>query len=602
MRSRVLPGPFACVLLACLAVGPAAPAPARAAEHDQEEWLIVPRDYTPQKSWPLILVSQNQVSVEAMRQAPYFAAYGPSEAVVAPLLETARKYNLDPYRVYATGFSRSGHGLLETTWQYPDRFAAIAPVCEDMRWKEQYQRQKIDLLRYIQQTPTLLLHGDHDSFLTTGRKNYELMKAAGCPVEFGTFPGGHGPDPIYFHDIARLTGFFDKHVLNPYPKLVDHVIYTYSATRAFWVDCRVARGSIERDYPAFKVQVKDGNRIEVAANEGVRELTFFLSDKLVDMARTVGVAFQGKEIYAGPAQPKLTVTLREGDVAPAAGQAPLWEQLEAIRAQPNETGAMDWLYVNVWTAFRDTRLGKTVARRLSIDLGLRALDGPAAAKIEPASRKFVDLDAMDPAAALQADFAAMQRRLPVAATATVVCFGLAGSVDEPLGANPARLTSAGEGKAGEVVLLKLRLVNKGGKDLVGRMKLYRNPFLTYPIGIWPKAGPPAEFARGIYEVAGTKGVTWQYFHEHGNEAYQVLGFLLLSGRGLPKPAPLLLGKRNEFYGVERAIRLKAGATADLPVLAVSVPSGDAGAVVPRVPELGGILQKIMPEVMQAVRR
>ena len=290
------------------------PALLRAAEHDQEEWLIVPKDYTPEKSWPLILASQNQIAVKAMENFPCFAAYGPSEALVAPLLEMARKYNIDPYRIYATGFSRSGHGLLETAWQYPDRFAAIAPVCEDMRWKEQYKRQKIDLLRYIQQTPTLLLHGDHDSFLASGRKNYELMKAAGCPVEFGTFPGGHGPDPIYFHDITRITRFFDQHALNPYPKVVDHVVYTYSATRAFWVDCQVAKGSIEHVYPVLKVQVKDGNRIEVTANEGVRKLTFFLNDKLVDMAPTASVAFQGKEIYHGPVQPQLTVTLREGEV------------------------------------------------------------------------------------------------------------------------------------------------------------------------------------------------------------------------------------------------------------------------------------------------
>ncbi len=32
--------------------------PAFAGEHDQEEWLIVPKGYTPEKSWPFILASQ----------------------------------------------------------------------------------------------------------------------------------------------------------------------------------------------------------------------------------------------------------------------------------------------------------------------------------------------------------------------------------------------------------------------------------------------------------------------------------------------------------------------------------------------------------------
>ena len=585
------------ILAAALAFGLPAPSPAR--EHDQEEWLIVPQDYTPQESWPFILASQNQIAVKAMEQAPYFAAYGPSEGVVAPLLETAKKYHLDPYRIYATGFSRSGHGLLETAWLHPDRFAAIVPVCEDMRWKEQYTVQKIDLLKYIQQTPTLLLHGDHDSFLTTGKKNFELMQAAGCPVQFGTYPGGHDPDPIYFRDIPRLTRFFGQHVLNPYPKVVDHVVCSYAATRAFWVDCHVAKGSVEGAYPVFKVQVKDGNRIEVAANEGVRKMTFILTDQLVDMARPVSVIFQGKEIYKGPAQPRVTVTLREGEVAPATGQVPLWEQLEVSRSQPNQTGAMDWLYVNVQTAFRDTRLDKRIPRRVSIDLGFRAADGPTTAKIVPASKKFMDLAVTAPDAAIKADLSGTSRMLPVEVTATAQTFGLAGSVDQPQGHDAIKLTAPAEGRAGEVVLLRLRLANKGVKDLAGVLKLYRNPFLTYPIGRWPKAGPLVDFAQGIYEVAGTRGVTWQYFNKHGNEAYQVLGFLMLSAPGLAKPMPLVLGKGNEFYGVERLMELPAGATLSLPVLLVSVPSADPRADKPSIPDLSGIIERIRPELVKA---
>ena len=429
-----------------------------------------------------------------------------------------------------------------------------------MRWKEQYKVQKIDLLKYIQQTPTLLLHGDHDSFLTTGKKNFELMQAAGCPVQFGTYPGGHDPDPLYFRDIPRLTRFFGQHVLNPYPKVVNHVVCSYAATRAFWVDCHVAKGSVEGDYPVFKVQVKDGNRIEVAANEGVRKMTFILTGQLVDMARPVSVIFQGKEIYKGPAQPRVTVTLREGEVAPATGQVPLWEQLEVSRSQPNQTGAMDWLYVNVQTAFRDTRLDKRIPRRVSIDLGFRAADGPTTAKIVPASKKFMDLDVTAPDAAIKADLSGMSRMLPVEVTATAQTFGLAGSVDQPQGHDAIKLTAPAEGRAGEVVLLRLRLANKGVKDLAGVLKLYRNPFLTYPIGRWPKEGPLVDFGQGIYEVAGTRGVTWQYFNKHGNEAYQVLGFLMLSAPGLAKPTPLVLGKGNEFYGVERLMELPAGAT------------------------------------------
>jgi hypothetical protein len=100
-------------------------------------------------------------------------------------------------------------------------------------------------------------------------------------------------------------------------------------------------------------------------------------------------------------------------------------------------------------------------------------------------------------------------------------------------------------------------------------------------------------------VAGTRGVTWQYFNKHGNEAYQVLGLLMLSAPELPRPTPLLVGKGREFYGVERTLELKAGATLSLPVLMISVPSSDAKAEKPRIPDLSGMLQCIIPVITRA---
>jgi hypothetical protein len=114
--------------------------------------------------------------------------------------------------------------------------------------------------------------------------------------------------------------------------------------------------------------------------------------------------------------------------------------------------------------------------------------------------------------------------------------------------------------------------------------------------VWPKEGPLANVAQGIYEVAGTRGVTWQYFNKHGNEAYQVLGFLMLNQPGLSRPSPLVVGKGNEFYGVERKLELKAGSTLSLPVLMISVPSSDAKAEKPRIPDLRVILRAVVAKL------
>lgn len=571
--------------------------PVLAAEHDEEEWEITPKDYTPEKAWPFMAVLQNQVSGQAMSVVPYFSGYGASAAAI---VELAHKYNLDPYRVYATGFSRSGHGLLEATWTAPHQYAAIAPVCEDLREKEQYgKRQKPDLLRYIQNTPVFLWHGDRDSFLDSGKKNYELMKAAGCNVQFGTYPGGHGPDPIYFKDIKKITDFFDKQVLNPYPKTVTKVVDRYGQGRAFWAEARVAKGSIEQDYPIFKATVREGNVIDLEANEGVRQMVFYLSPKLVDMAKPVTVNHGGKAVFTGPAAEKLTVKLRDGDALTQDAPRPLWEQLEEVRTQPNATGALDWQYVALNTNFQDARKAKQIARRVSLDIGLRPADAPDKAVITPASRKHASLDAMK-AGELKADFAAGRHKLPVEAAIGMKAFGLAGSVDDPQGTDPIKLTPAGEGKSGEAVLVKLRLTNKGDKEVAGTVRLYRTPLLTYPDNQWPSKEAGGDFAVGIREQAGTRGVTWQYFKESlSNWPYQSIGLLMLNPGGLP-PTKALNVKQGEygvtFYGVERPVSLKGGASVELPLLLISVPSSNAKDAKPKVPALDKIVAQLKPEL------
>ena len=51
------------------------------------------------------------------------------EAVLALLDEIQEKYRVDLDRVYLTGLSMGGYGTWSLGMKYPDRFAAIAPIC-----------------------------------------------------------------------------------------------------------------------------------------------------------------------------------------------------------------------------------------------------------------------------------------------------------------------------------------------------------------------------------------------------------------------------------------------------------------------------------------
>jgi dienelactone hydrolase len=293
--------------------------------------LSVPEGYTPEKSWPVIICTQDGPSKEIMKKTPFFLVHagGKGTAVIKKiesyLVSLANRYNIDPYRIYATSFSRGGHEILVQTVNHPHWFAAIAPVCNDLR-----RGPYTEYVKYLKQTPTLLIHGDRDSFVRTGKQLFETMKSAGCPVQFQTYPGGHSPNPLYRKDMTTLIEFFQKHVMNPYPKTVEHVVTHKRYARAFWVDCMLVKdaGGMKAVY---KVSVEDGNKIRVEANEQIASLELHLTGKLLDMEKPVTVRLGDKELYSGKAQSPLVVKLREGQKYYRSKRIPLWEKLAEIR-------------------------------------------------------------------------------------------------------------------------------------------------------------------------------------------------------------------------------------------------------------------------------
>jgi predicted peptidase len=69
--------------------------------------------------FPFVLVSP---------QCPIGAVWE-KEAVLALVDEAIKKYRVDPDRVYLTGLSMGGFGTWATAAAYPERFAAVAPIC-----------------------------------------------------------------------------------------------------------------------------------------------------------------------------------------------------------------------------------------------------------------------------------------------------------------------------------------------------------------------------------------------------------------------------------------------------------------------------------------
>jgi predicted esterase len=565
----------------------------------QEEKLIIPQDYTPDKAWPMIFIYQNQVDDEQFKDKPYFGAF---QGGTSRLLLAANKYNFDPFRIYCTGFSRSGHGLLEKAWMYPHIYAAGSPVCEDMRQKEQYGAvQKITQLKYIKEMPILMLHGSNDSFYKTGKKNYEYMKEHGCPVEWGEYKGGHTPTPIYYRDFKRITSFFDKYTLNPYPKDIIHMVWRNGVTRAFWVDAKAASIVRDKERPWFQVSVKENNVIQVDGNDDMKKLDLYLNDKILDMSKDITVMLKDKELYKGKPGPKVTVTLHNGDYyKPKEASRPFWEVLQEFYKTPQVSGSYDWLYMTMNTKFKDLRYDIDVTRRVCLDVGVKYTDSPEKEVIDPKSKKFVKVDVMQAEASLTADTSLLKRKIPVHAKLTSKMFGLQGKCDG--GDKPYKMVGAGEAKSGDVIVLKAVFENKSDKEVKLYMELIRSYFMQYVNGVFPKK--PDSFHKGIWEISGTRGVQWQFI-KHRNEVYQVCAFVMLNPEGkLPDPKELKLtptGYRKGFVGVTQEVTLKAGAKVEIPMLFVNGHSTEPKAKKPPYPDLAEVIKTIKPQVIETLK-
>src|SRR5579871_1870125 len=114
--------------------------------------LYLPKNYEQQSSWPLLLFLHG--SGESGTDLEKVKIHGPPKLIAegkdlpfivvspqsarrgwfAPSLnalvdEVTEKYHVDKSRIYVTGLSMGGYGTWSLAETYPDKFAAIAPIC-----------------------------------------------------------------------------------------------------------------------------------------------------------------------------------------------------------------------------------------------------------------------------------------------------------------------------------------------------------------------------------------------------------------------------------------------------------------------------------------
>lgn len=103
-----------------------------------------------------------------------------SDRLSALLKDVIYKYKIDPSRIYLTGISMGGYGCWQLAKDYPDYFAAVAPVCGGGQYFDAIQLKNI---------PVWAFHGANDSIVPVWQS--EIM------VEAINKSGGNAKLTIY---------------------------------------------------------------------------------------------------------------------------------------------------------------------------------------------------------------------------------------------------------------------------------------------------------------------------------------------------------------------------------------------------------------------
>jgi predicted peptidase len=169
-------------------------------------------DDTPDKKWPLILflhgagergdnlddlkVNGIPKIVEARDDVP-FITVSPQcpenslwndhiEALDALLIEVEETYRVDPDRRYLTGLSMGGFGSWFFATLYPDRFAAVVPICGGT-WPLYGFPERIKILKNV---PIWAFHGAKDPVvpLEASQQLVNVLEAHDGNVRFTVYP------------------------------------------------------------------------------------------------------------------------------------------------------------------------------------------------------------------------------------------------------------------------------------------------------------------------------------------------------------------------------------------------------------------------------
>jgi len=159
---------------------------------------VGPAIKTREKSFPFIVV------IPQSEKRTWKADSDDGKRALAMLDVAAKEYNADAKRTYLTGLSMGGFGTWSIAAAYPDKWAAVAPICGG---GDPATAEKLKNL------PIWCFHGDADTIVNVDKSRVmvKAVEAAGGKPKYTEYPGvmhnswdkAYGNDELYTWFLAN---------------------------------------------------------------------------------------------------------------------------------------------------------------------------------------------------------------------------------------------------------------------------------------------------------------------------------------------------------------------------------------------------------------
>jgi pimeloyl-ACP methyl ester carboxylesterase len=201
------------------------------------------------------------------------------------LADVERRYPVDPDRVYLTGISMGGAGVLRLALTRPDVWAAVAAVAPAAL------NGIDDLVANALHLPIRLFHGELGLIAKPdiSRTWHRKLLEAGVPVEYIEYPGiGQNAWETAYRNGA-IFEWFGRQRRNPYPDQVRILTKSYRYARAYWITIDGLTPGVAATIDARRTSPQE---IQVSTS-GVDGFTLSL-DRPATLVRIDGAAIRAK--------------------------------------------------------------------------------------------------------------------------------------------------------------------------------------------------------------------------------------------------------------------------------------------------------------------